>query len=102
MLKHSEVTVKTKLKFISIFTIVILVSFIPEMFPEFFGDWVCKGGSYTMKEGHYVRLGCLYGENYQHNPTTHWGFRHWMWTLCGISLFIWNIIDLFPKKWRSI
>ena len=89
----------TKLKLISIFAIVILVSFIPESFPDFFGDWTCNGGSYTEN---YKRVGCLYGENYQHNPTTHWGFRHWMWTICGVCLFIWNVIELFPKKWREI
>jgi len=93
---------KTKLKFISIFAIAMLVSFIPEAFPDFFGDWTCQGGSYVMKDGHYQLIGCLHSGNYQHNPTTHWGFRHWMWTGCGVSLFIWNVIDLFPKNWKNI
>ena len=99
--KHSEVTMKTKLKFISIFAIAMLVSFIPENFPSFFGDWVCQGGSYVVKEGRYHLEGCKYAADYQHGPSIHWGFRHWMWTLCGVSLFIWNVIELFPKSWKS-
>ena len=45
--------------------------------------------------------GCKYAADYQHGPSIHWGFRHWMWTLCGVSLFIWNVIELFPKSWKS-
>jgi hypothetical protein len=89
-----------KLKVILIFAIVILVSFIPEAFPDFFGDWKCQGGSYVMKDGHYHSVGCLYGGNYQHNPTTHWGFRHWMWALCGVVLSIWNIIEMLDKEYK--
>lgn len=93
---------KNKLKFISIFAIAMLVSFIPEAFPDFFGDWTCQGGSFVIKGEYHYSTGCGYSSNYQHDPTTHWGFRHWMWTGCGVSLFIWNVVELFPKSWRNV
>ena len=93
---------KNKLRLVAIFAIAMLFSFIPETFPDFFGDWVCQGGKYQYVEnGPDIHEGCMYGINASnsHNPTTHWGFRHWMWTLCGASLFIWNIVELVDKKY---
>jgi hypothetical protein len=92
---------KLKLRLVAIFAIVILFSFIPETFPDFFGDWVCQGGKIIgVKKGYYEIQGCSYGEALEHSPTTHWGFRHWMWTLCGVTLFVWNVVELIDKKYR--
>jgi len=90
---------KNKLKLITIFAIVILFSFIPETFPEFFGDWVCQGGKLIVQGNSYDIVGCSYTQQ-DHMPSTHWGFRHWMWTLCGVTLFIWNVVELIDKKYR--
>jgi len=76
----------TKLRVILIFAMVILLSFIPEQFPTFFGDWVCSNA----KKCNHLYL--------HSDTTTHWGFRHWMWTLCGVVLFIWNIIDILNDE----
>jgi len=91
---------KLKLKLVAIFAIVILFSFVPETFPDFFGDWVCQGGKVIVQGSSYNIEGCSYGNQMDHMPTTHWGFRHWMWTLCGVSLFIWNVVELIDKKYR--
>jgi len=69
------------------FFIVMAFSFIPENFPDWFGDWKCEGGRYA---GHGNYEGCWYTGT-SHGPSTHWGFRHWMWWLLGICLFLYNI-----------
>ena len=73
-------------RIVLLFSIVILMSFIPESNREFFGDWQCNGGDYYKKEG------CLYGADFVHGPTWHWGFRHWIWMFMGIALFIYNTV----------
>jgi hypothetical protein len=98
---------KTTLKIILLFTSVMIVSFIPDQFPTFFGDWLCKGGSsrfiMSTKEvyGHYENIGCQYGadsNNSSHEPTWHWGYRHHIFSLMGIVVFILNLIDIFDEK----
>ena len=90
---------KNKLRLVAIFAIAMLFSFIPETFPDFFGDWVCQGGKVIVEGNSYDIVGCSYTQQ-DHMPSTHWGFRHWMWTLCGVSLFIWNVVELIDKKYR--
>jgi hypothetical protein len=80
------------LRIVFIFAIVMFLSFIPDSFHEFFGDWHCNGTEVIRAANgdfmHYA--GCR--ENYEHGPTWHWGFRHWIWMLMGLSLFIYNAI----------
>lgn len=69
------------LRVIALFVIAMLVSFIPELIPDFFGDWNCNG--------------CTYGGDYRnHMPQTHWGYRHWLFFTMGVSLFIIQIVDI--------
>lgn len=90
---------KNKLRLVAIFAIVMLFSFIPETFPDFFGDWVCEGSKLIRVNDIYTVEGCTYGGYGSHNPSTHWGFRHWVWTACGVSLFIWNVIELIGSEY---
>jgi len=78
-------------RIVLLFSIVILMSFIPESNREFFGDWQCNGGNYYKQEG------CLYGGSYLHGPTWHWGFRHYIWMLMGAALFIYNAVIMIIK-----
>lgn len=78
-------------RIVLLFSIVILMSFIPESNREFFGDWQCNGGNYYKKEG------CLYGADFVHGPTWHWGFRHWIWMFMGLALFIYNAVLIIIK-----
>ena len=65
-------------RIVLLFSIVMLMSFIPENNREFFGDWHC--------DGHNL-----------HEPTWHWGFRHYMWMLMGLALFIYNAVLIVIK-----
>ena len=89
---------KNKIRLVGIFAIVILFSFIPESFPGFFGDWACQGGKVIHIGDTSSFEGCFYGPGYPHCATTHWGFRHWMWSLCGLTLFVWNVIELLNNE----
>lgn len=67
----------------------ILTSFIPDTFPEFFGDVKCQGNTYVKEEGKLV--GCrleFAASNYvhEHGPDIHWGARHFMWMWMSIIL----------------
>lgn len=73
-----------------LFTTAIISTFIPESFPDFFGDKLCIGrslvkGSDGMLAGY---SGCGYGDLGSHEPTYHWGWRHWLWSFMGLALFI--------------
>lgn len=72
----------------------IFLSFIPELFPSFFGDWHCQG---TTKE----LTGCdysFYDNLRMHNPTTHFGYRHWIFIIMGISLIVVNSVRISKIK----
>ena len=81
---------KTMLKIISLFGIVILMSFIPENFRDFFGDWYCENSDNL----------CKYDASAHHAATWHWGFRHYIWCLMGLTLFIYNVVLMIPKDKR--
>ncbi len=83
---------KTQLKIFILFAIALLGTFVPETFPEFFGDWKCNGSSYDWKT--YTLTGDCKYKDQQHGPTTHWGFRHHIWFLCGVTLFIYNMVNI--------
>ncbi len=83
------------------FAIIILMSFIPDAFPEFFGDWRCNGGNFVYEGEHSTLVGCNYAQRGPHSATTHWGFRHWMWFFCGVTLFIWNLVDLLSDEAKN-
>ena len=86
-----------KLKLIGMFAVVMAMSFIPELFPNLFGDFTCKGNTPELVNHVYMYRGCQYGTFY-HGPTLHYGFRHWAWLFLGISLFVWGIFELIEEK----
>ncbi len=76
--------------------VAIFSSFIPDTFPEFFGDVKCTGSRYVQGEGY---RGCeltSFRTPYvtDHGPTTHWGTRHYLWFLMGICLAITQAIGI--------
>lgn len=71
--------------------VMFVMSFIPENYPESFGDYLCPSSK-------------GFGYHTPHSePVVHWGFRHhvWMWT--GIVLLVANIIFLAMKldEWKE-
>jgi hypothetical protein len=73
---------KTQFKVFILFAIVILASFIPELFPTFFGDWYCTD-----------IVNFHRGERWIISHW-HWGFRHWTWFVMGFTLFIINVVSI--------
>jgi hypothetical protein len=74
---------KISLRVIIVFSIGIVSTFVTDHFHDFFGDWTCKG--------------CNYGESgyfATHQPTLHWGYRHWLYFLMCLVLFVIQAIDI--------
>lgn len=86
------------LRIVLLFVIIMFMSFIPDNYHDFFGDYHCHGtetirnadGSFNHYEGCEVM-------NYEHGATWHWGFRHWVWMLMGLALFIYNAVLLITE-----
>lgn len=86
---------KLTIQIVMLFGIIILASFIPDNFHEFFGDWHCEGGYTDYVNGNYVNHGCQYTND--HEATWHYGFRHWIWAAMGVVLFIVNIVHILEE-----
>jgi len=86
---------KSKLKILVVFVVMFCASFIPESNHELFGDWKCKGAivTYDKNDNRFI-AGCKYVGYNSHNPTWHWGTRHWIWLLAGVTFSIWTIVDV--------
>lgn len=88
---------KYKLKILLMFIVIMGMSFIPESNHELFGDWLCKGGVSDLIEGNHIVKGCTYHFN-THNPTWHWGFRHWTWVFMGLTFCIWTVAETINEN----
>lgn len=87
---------KLSLKIIAIFSAMFLLSFIADDLHDLFGDWLCEGtrhGRLIPETGaswsHYELIGCDYGG--RHNPTWHYGYRHWIYITMCVVLFCYNM-----------
>jgi hypothetical protein len=70
------------IRIVALFSSAILISFIPEQIPDFFGDWTCKATS---------QLPCHNADPYMEghiSPILHWGYRHYLFFIMGVVLFI--------------
>jgi len=72
------------------------VSFLPENYHSFFGDWKCQGSG-NIVEGHWHYEKCNYGHSSKHEPTWHWGWRHYILILFGFAFSVINIVRLVCK-----
>ncbi len=77
---------KVSISIIGLFTIAILLSFIPDNFHSFFNDVYCPGNISPNI--------CNDGTNYPHGATWHWGYRHWLWFMMGMALAITQIVGI--------
>ena len=83
-----KLTLKVSFRIIAIFGIAFIMSFIPDLTPNTFGDWLCEGyGSYNDNVKHCMVRG-------YHDAQYHWGYRHWVWFAMGLSLFIVQVVDI--------
>ena len=93
---------RLSLKVFLLFTIAILSTFVGEYLSSFLGDWTCQGTKTgrlipetQTAYSHYELIGCDYGGN--HLPTLHWGYRHWLYLVMCLTLFIIQVIDLIEN-----
>lgn len=86
---------KNKIKILVVFSVMFFASFVPENNHELFGDWQCKGGVTIINEHDVDIKGCNYGTAMTHNTTWHWGVRHWIWLLAGLTFSVWTVVDIF-------
>jgi len=84
------------IRIIALFGVAMALSFIPEHYHSFFGDWHCEGGvyDYSWAEDKLTYKGCIYSKD-THHETWHWGYRHWLYLSMGICLSIVQIADIF-------
>ena len=89
-------TLKISLRVILLFIVAMLTSLLSEYLRSFFGDWKCIGsGNPTNNICNPIYQYCNYGEYGFHKSTWHWGYRHWLYLIMCIVLFIIQVIDLF-------
>lgn len=70
-------------------------TFVPESNHELFGDWKCKGSEAKWDKDDYWSIkGCGYNGGMSHDPSWHWGTRHWIWLLAGVTFSIWTIAEV--------
>jgi hypothetical protein len=86
---------KNKIKILVVFAVMFFASFVPENNHKLFGDWHCKGGQIIVNEGPDEYKECQYGPSMSHSSTWHWGVRHWIWLLAGLTFSAWTVIDMF-------
>lgn len=80
------------LRIIAMFTVEIIMSFIPDYAHLFFGDTFCTGNITTGL--------CPNGFssfNYTHGAEWHYGYRHWLFFSMGTSLFLVQLVGIFSK-----
>lgn len=88
---------RLQFRILIMFAVIFAASYIPETFPSYFGDWMCHGSGEFIGR-HYKR--CNHGGGFAmyHNPSWHWGFRHWAWLCLGITMLIINIVQLVAEE----
>jgi hypothetical protein len=71
--------------------VIMAVSFLPETYPDFFGDWKCQGSELVKSDIRNKVVGCQYPDGFPHGAKWHWGFRHWMLLFFGVIFFFMSI-----------
>lgn len=81
---------KVSLRVILLFTVAIFSTFVGDYLHDFLGDWKCAGSG-KLVDYHYE--GCNY-RNYYHDAILHWGYRHWLYLIMCIILFIIQVVGI--------
>ena len=58
---------------------------LPDYLHDFFGDKMCNGQLMNVETGK-MEYYFHYGDKHK-DMVYHWGYRHWLWLLMGLSLF---------------
>ena len=90
--KHNRIAIQI----VFTFSTGILSTYVPELFRDFFGDWMCQG-NFNWKN----TTECNYLNTSIHDPQWHWGWRHWLWAMMGLCIFVlqfFNVIRIIDEK----
>jgi len=83
------------LRIVVLFTVAILSTFLGDYLHLFLGDWKCDGSGKRYLEGIYVLYErCNYSLCNLHDSSWHWGYRHWIYFVMCITLFIIQVVDI--------
>lgn len=94
---------KVSLRVIAIFMLAIFSSFIPDTFPELFGDVKCQGYVY---EGLNL-VGCKIPPDnwnipHEHGAYSHWGARHYMWAWMNFCLALIQVVSIIVMIYNHL
>ena len=79
-------------RIVILFIFAILLTFVPEQYQTFFGDFACNGRAYIGNSvTGFKEIGCQY-VSIEHSPGIHWGYRHWLWFAMGCCIFLYNTV----------
>lgn len=84
-------SIHISIRVIILFTIAIFSTFVPELYRPFFGDWFCEG---AIRDDTWHLIGCQYTDWGTHDSTWHWGYRHWLYLMMCLSLFIIQVVQI--------
>lgn len=85
-------SIKISIRIILLFVLAILISFIPEQFPRFFGDEICNGSHINLETGQ-MEYFYHYGSRH-YDVENHWGYQQWLFFTMGLSLSAIQIKDI--------
>ena len=66
------------------------------MYPDFFGDWTCHGSVKIDTPTETIIKGCQIGGF--HSPSSHWGYRHWLFFFMGLVLFVIQVANIIQSE----
>lgn len=75
-----------------VFVAAITVSLIGDCLHGILGDWKCKGSGLKINWNQYQF--CNFAACDAHEPTWHWGWRHWLFMMMGVCLFFIQAVDI--------
>ncbi len=70
------------LQIVLVFAVVMAASIVPDTFPKFFGDIYCTIPNH-------FHMGFVHD-----TPEFHWGYRHFIWMVMGLSLFTAQVVRI--------
>lgn len=88
----NNIFTKVSINIVLVFMTMMVFSFIPDMFPKFFGDVLCVTGN--SPDHQFCVEGYRYANNAHGPGEWHWGYRHWLWSFMGLFLFIVQIVRI--------
>jgi hypothetical protein len=64
-----------------------------DYFHNFFDDFKCSGSGQKLIDS-YMYQKCNYAGWEYHESTWHWGYRHWLYFIMCLTLFVLQVTDI--------